>query len=110
MPGEKQSEKPTESEKSSISVMSEAFNIGFSVLIIIFVLAANWIGILPGVGSIGFFEKIGEETKFAPLFRSAYSDLNMTIALALIAVTLSHFFGIISIGFWAHVKKFINPK
>ena len=44
MPGEKQSEKPTESEKSSISVMSEAFNIGFSVLIIIFVLTA--IGII----------------------------------------------------------------
>ena len=78
--------------------------------IFIFVLAANWVGILPGVGSIGFFEKIGEETEFAPLFRSAYSDLNMTIALALIAVTLSHFFGIISVGFWAHVKKFINPK
>ena len=40
MPEGKQNEKPTESEKGAISVLGEAFNIGFSVLIIILVLTA----------------------------------------------------------------------
>ncbi|MFH0712796.1 MAG: FoF1 ATP synthase subunit a [Candidatus Jorgensenbacteria bacterium] len=76
--------------------------------IFIFVLLANWAGILPGVGSIGFYEH-GEHGKvFVPLFRSVNSDLNMTLALALIAVTLSHFFGMASLGALRHVSKFIN--
>jgi F-type H+-transporting ATPase subunit a len=78
--------------------------------IFIFVLCANWAGILPGVGSIGIKE-IGENgEKFVPIFRSTFSDLNMTLAIALIAVFLSHFFGIITIGFKHHLGKFFNFK
>lgn len=76
--------------------------------IFIFVLLANWAGILPGVGSIGFYEHGEHGTVFVPLFRSVNSDLNMTLALALIAVTLSHFFGMASLGALRHVSKFIN--
>ena len=72
--------------------------------IFIFVLLANWLGIFPGIGTIGFKE--GE--KFIPLFRSVNSDLNMTIALALISVIACQFFGIISCGFFKYTKKFIN--
>lgn len=78
--------------------------------IFLFVLLSNWAGIVPGVGSIGFFElREGEET-FVPLFRSVYSDLNMTLALALIAVTLSHFFGVVTLGARRHLSKFISFK
>lgn len=73
--------------------------------IFIFVLSANWAGIIPGVGSIGFYEEGGI---FVPLLRSVNSDLNMTLALALIAVTLSHFFGVAALGALKHAGKFFN--
>ncbi len=72
--------------------------------IFIFVLTANWIGIVPGVGSIG----ITEGKEFIPLFRSVNSDVSMTLTLALIAVIFAHIFGIIAIGLRGHVSKFIN--
>ncbi|MEK7170347.1 MAG: F0F1 ATP synthase subunit A [Patescibacteria group bacterium] len=76
--------------------------------IFVFVLLSNWAGIIPGVGSIGFREVVEGEEKFVPLFRSVFSDLNMTLALALIAVSLSHFFGLITLGIKGHVGKFIT--
>lgn len=76
--------------------------------IFLFVLCANWAGILPGVGSIGIKE-VGEHgEKFVPIFRSTFSDLNMTLAIAIIAVSLSHLFGIKTIGFKHHLGKFFN--
>jgi F-type H+-transporting ATPase subunit a len=74
--------------------------------IFIFVLSANWLGIFPGIGTIGF----KENGTFIPLFRSVYSDLNMTIALALISVFACQFFGIIACGFLKYTGKFINLK
>ncbi len=76
--------------------------------IFLFVLLSNWMGILPGIGSIGFHEIHEEKEVFVPLFRSVNSDLNMTLALALIAVVLSHLYGIWTIGFKHHVGKFLN--
>ncbi|HCB35506.1 MAG: ATP synthase F0 subunit A [Candidatus Taylorbacteria bacterium RIFCSPHIGHO2_02_49_25] len=78
--------------------------------IFIFILFSNWAGILPGVGSIGFREAHEGKETFVPLFRSVYSDLNMTIALALVVVTLSHIFGFIMVGMREHVGKFISFK
>lgn len=76
--------------------------------IFIFVLFSNWAGIIPGVGSIGFHEAHDGKETFVPLFRSVFSDLNMTLALALIAVTLSHFFGVVALGIRGHFGKFIT--
>ena len=78
--------------------------------IFIFVLISNWFGILPGIGSIGFYEVSHGKEVFVPIFRSVYSDLNMTIALALIAVLLSHIFGLLSVGLKEHLSKFVNFK
>ena len=78
--------------------------------IFLFVLLSNWAGIVPGVGSIGFHEVHDGKETFVPLFRSVYSDLNMTLALALIAVTLSHFFGVVTLGAKEHLGKFISFK
>lgn len=76
--------------------------------IFIFVLFSNWAGIIPGVGSIGLREIHEGKESFVPLFRSVFSDLNMTLALALIAVTLSHFFGVVTLGLKGHIGKFIT--
>lgn len=75
----------------------------------LFVLLSNWLGLLPGVGSIGVWET-GESgvRELIPLFRSANSDLNVTIALALIAVIGSHVLGVVSFGPWKHFNKFFQ--
>lgn len=76
--------------------------------IFFFVLFANWFGIFPGVGSIGFTHEDHGHTTFAPLLRSVNSDLNMTLALALIVVTLTHIFGLTVLGIKGHLGKFFN--
>ncbi len=76
----------------------------------LFILTSNWMGLLPGVGTIGFVEN-GEHGKvFVPLLRGATADLNTTLAIALFSVIMSHIFGVITIGVWNHFNKFINIK
>ncbi len=76
----------------------------------IFILLNNWIGLLPGIGSIGGIVEEGGHKVFIPLFRGATADLNTTLALALIAVLGSHVASIFIIGFWKYINKFINIK
>lgn len=71
----------------------------------IFIMASNWFGLFPGIGTIGFWE---EHQTFVPLFRSANSDLNSTLALALISVIATQIFGIVILGFFQHLKKYIH--
>ena len=76
----------------------------------IFILLNNWLGLLPGVGSVGQVISEQGEKVFVPLFRGATADLNTTLALASIGVVISHIFGIIFIGAWNYLNKFINLK
>ncbi len=76
--------------------------------IFLFILLSNWLGILPGVGSLGFYHLEEGQKVFVPFFRSVNSDINMTLALALIVVTMSHVVGFISVGLKGHLKKFIR--
>lgn len=75
-----------------------------------FVLINNWMGILPGVGSIGQIVQHGDEKLFIPYLRGATADLNTTLALATIGVALSHIIGVFTIGAWKYLNKFINIK
>ena len=65
-----------------------------------FILLSNWLGLLPGTGSI----LLGHEF----LLRPATTDLNLTVAMALLSVVLSHLFGIVSVGIFGHIGKFIQ--
>jgi len=76
----------------------------------IFVLINNWLGILPGVGSVGFNMVEEGHTVFVPLFRGGTADLNTTLALALFAVIGSNVAGAIFVGTWNYLNKFINIK
>lgn len=73
----------------------------------LFILSTNWLGILPGVGSIGFHESHEGKEVFVPLFRSVHSDLTMTLAIATISVALSQAVGIAAGGF-SYFKRFFN--
>ena len=78
--------------------------------IFIFIILSNWLGLVPGFGSVGFFETAhdGGHSTFIPLLRSANSDLNTTLALAIVSVTATQIFGIAALGILKYGKKFIN--
>ncbi len=75
----------------------------------IFIIFTNWIGLLPGFGTIGFKMIEGGKEVFTPIFRSANADLNTTFALALISVLTIQFFGIKTLGL-TYFKRFLNLK
>jgi F-type H+-transporting ATPase subunit a len=74
----------------------------------LFILVSNWIGLLPGIGSIGRYLVHHGEVLLVPLFRPATTDLNLTAGMAIISVVLSHFLGIAVIGFFRYAGKFIK--
>lgn len=78
--------------------------------IFIFIILSNWLGLVPGFGSIGFFETAHDSghATFIPLLRSTNSDLNTTMALAIISVMATQIFGIAALGILKYGKKFIN--
>lgn len=78
--------------------------------IFLFILLNNWLGLLPGVGTIGFYEAEEGHTVFIPFLRGGTADLNTTLALALMTVVGSHMVGVFMAGAWPHLNKFINIK
>src|SRR4029077_4161150 len=49
--------------------------------VFIFILSANWVGLIPGVGSMGWGYQTPHGFKIdQPLFRGANADVNMTLA------------------------------
>lgn len=78
----------------------------FITTIFLFILTANWMEFLPGMGSITF----AKGAHAVPLLRSVNTDLNVTIALAVIAVICVQAMGITAVGSWNYAKKFLNLK
>ncbi len=72
------------------------------------IVLSNWAGILPGVGSIGFRETTSSGTFITPFLRSPASDLNFTLALAIISVISINIFGIAARGLGKHVTRFFD--
>ncbi len=68
--------------------------------IFFFILLSNWLGLLPGTGSIS----VGHNM----LLRPANTDLNLTVVMALVSVIASHVFAFMSIGVFTHLGKFVQ--
>jgi F-type H+-transporting ATPase subunit a len=73
--------------------------------IFLFVLVANQLAFLPGVGSIGVDNGHGGLT---PLLRAPAADLNMTLALAIIAFLAIEISGVVILGFFKYAGKYVN--
>lgn len=73
-----------------------------------FILLSNWMGLLPGTGSIGVWHVIEGERELVPLLRPAMSDLNLTLVMALFSVIASHVLGLLGLGFFRHANKFVQ--
>jgi F-type H+-transporting ATPase subunit a len=69
----------------------------------LFILVANFSNLIPGINTFG----IKEHGEIIPLFRGTTSDLNTTLALAIIAVVATHLLGIRTLGLTAHVSRFL---
>ena len=73
-----------------------------------FILFGNYLGLLPGVGSIGFYQEHEGAKVFVPYLRAINSDLNTTAALALVSVIATHFFAIRFLGLGGYIGKFLS--
>jgi F-type H+-transporting ATPase subunit a len=90
----------------------------------IFIIAANYLSLFPGVGSIGgcyheeapaagqtvvHYPQCGEGQVFVPFLRAPTADLNTTLAMALIAVTIVQITGVVSHGVGGYIKELFTP-
>ena len=81
--------------------------------VFIFILASNWFGLLPGVGTIGFGvtkAPLVLEVMETPLLRPATADLNMTLALAVVFMAVWAWLSISELGFWGTIVHIFGPK
>ncbi len=78
--------------------------------IFLFIVTSNWLGIFPGFGTIGLNEMENGHALFIPFFRTVNSDLNVTLALAVISVVMVQVFGILAVGLLKYGKRFFNIK
>lgn len=75
-----------------------------------FVILCNWVEIVPGLGTIGVYGMHHGEVILIPFIRATSSDLNFTLAIAIISVLSVQVFGIAALGVFKYGKKFINFK
>jgi len=83
----------------------------FFATIFLFILFSNWIGLIPGVGTIGW----GRQTDHGfvveqPLFRGAAADLNLTLAMALIFFVLWFVWALQEVGAGGMAKELFGAK
>jgi F-type H+-transporting ATPase subunit a len=83
----------------------------FFATVFIFILSANWVGLIPGVGTIGW----GHQTSDGfvvdqPLFRGANADLNLTLAMALVFFACWIVWALQEVGPVGFLKELFAPK
>jgi F-type H+-transporting ATPase subunit a len=73
----------------------------------LFILIANWTGLIPGISVIG----LKEGHNIIPFFRPATSDLNTTLGLALVSLVATHFMSIRTTGIKDYLGRYfsLNP-
>jgi F-type H+-transporting ATPase subunit a len=80
----------------------------------IFICAANWFGLVPGVGTIGWGKagpglwSLSEINR--PLLRPADADLNMTLGMAVMFMILWLFWTLRAVGLFGFAKEIFAPK
>ncbi len=83
----------------------------FFATVFIFILAANWLSLLPGVGVIGWGHVTPHGFKIdQPLLRGANADVNLTLAMALVFFACWIFWAIREIGPLGFLKELFAPK
>ena len=84
---------------------------GYVALILSFflmILVANWIGLLPGVGTVGINHVEEGHTTLIPFIRPASADLNFTLGLAIVAFLVFVWWGIRINGVGGYLKELVG--
>lgn len=71
-----------------------------------FILISNLSGLLPGVGTI----TVGSGEEVTPLLRPFTTDLNGTLALAVLTIGLVQFYALKELGLVGHLKHYFTDK
>jgi F-type H+-transporting ATPase subunit a len=83
----------------------------FFASVFIFILASNWFGLVPGVGSMGWGHHTAEGFQLEePLFRGANADVNLTLAMALVFFAMWIVWGLKALGPVGFLKELFAPK
>jgi F-type H+-transporting ATPase subunit a len=83
----------------------------FFASVFIFILAANWCGLIPGAGTIGWGHATTQGFRVdRPLFRGANADLNLTLAMALVFFACWMVWALWDLGPLGLLRKLFAPK
>ncbi len=83
----------------------------FFATIFIFILSANWFGLIPGVGALGWGHQTAHGFRIdQPLFRGANADVNMTLAMALIFFASWLVWAFREVGWRGFLTELFAPK
>jgi F-type H+-transporting ATPase subunit a len=83
----------------------------FFATVFIFILSANWMGLIPGVGTIGWGHQTAHGfTVDQPLLRGANADLNMTLAMAVVFFGCWIVWALQEVGPRGVLKELFAPK
>ena len=112
VPGRLQSalELPIELMSGIVSASSSRWRSYVALILAFFltILVANWIGLLPGVGTIGITHVEEGTEVLVPLVRPASADLNFTLGLAIVAFVMFVYWGIRANGGWGYLKELLG--
>lgn len=75
----------------------------------LFIVISNLLGQLPGFETIRFFAA-GSGEEGVPLFRTATSDLNLTLAFSVISIVMCHYYCIKHTGIRGYIGRFVSFK
>lgn len=76
------------------------------ITIFLFIFTSNFFEFLPFYGSVGVYQN----GALVPIFRAGSTDLNMTLALAIMAYFTIEITGVTMLGFLKYGSKFVNFK
>ncbi len=93
------------------TILHEKITVYFPLIatFFLYIITLNWMGLLPGVGTVGINTIEEGHKAFVPLFRAGTADLNTTLGFALVSILVIQLAGFKTLGF-GYLKKFINFK
>jgi F-type H+-transporting ATPase subunit a len=83
----------------------------FFASVFIFILAANWISLVPGAGTVGWGYQTSQGFRVdQPLFRGANADLNLTLGMALVFFACWLVWALRDLGPLGFLRELFAPK
>jgi len=82
----------------------------FFASVFLFILATNWFGLLPGIGSLWIDTMRSGHVEHIPFMRGANADLNMTLAMAMVFFACWIFWALQANGLFGFLLHLFGPK